>query len=237
MLGTFILSFFMVSNSEILKQHSDRVVAFSAAELQQAEKYRMEARVAMTINETALLVRHISSANKYFEFGSGGSTQVACMIGKPALEMWSVDSSASFLQSVMDRSCLKTMDPNRVHVISVDIGPTGVWGYPNSTNTHDLNKRTRYSLKVAGIKAALDVIRIDGRFRIACAFQAMLTHPKAAILVHDFFSESHYPSYKILLNVSRIVEAAGTLVRLERKTEISDEELNNWWRSYHSNPS
>ena len=122
----------------------------------------------MTINEIALLVRHILSAISKF----GGSTQVACMIGKPALEMWTVDSSASFLQSVMDRSCLKTMDQNRVHVIPVDIGPMGDWGFPNGTNTHDLNKRTRYSLIVAGIKAVLDVIFIDGSFRVACAVQA-----------------------------------------------------------------
>ena len=159
------------------------------------------------------------------------------MIGKPALEMWTVDSSASFLQSVRARPCLKIMNLSRVHAVPVDIGPTEGWGYPNSTNTHNGKKMARYSLAVADVKTALDVIFIDGRFRVACALQAMLTHPKAVILVHNFIGGHHYPSYKILLNVARIVETAGTLTRLEKKSGITDEELSTWWRSYHSNPT
>ncbi len=215
--------------------HYGHVVKFSAGELGKAKTYRDEVRGAMTINETAGLIRYIMSADKYFEFGSGGSTQLACLVGKPTLEIWTVDSSASFLQGVMARPCLKNISVDRIHAITVDIGPTGNWGYPLNEDEHHRHKWAAYSKATSNITSKLDVILIDGRFRIACAVQAMLHHPRSKILIHDFFAEhSNHREYRKLLNISQIVESTENLVWIKKKAEVTEIELKKWWLSHNT---
>ena len=237
MVPNVVLCFFVFCGSigaeEIVATLNGRVVAFSEAELDLAKNCKDQVRGAMTINETAMLIRYISSADSYFEFGSGGSTQIACMVGKPTLKIWTVDSSASFLQGVMARPCLKDISTERIHVIAADIGPTKAWGYPSDEKHRQ--KWASYSLATGNVNAKLDVILIDGRFRIACAVQAMLKHPESKILVHNFFSNYvQHKGYKMLLNISQIVEVTETLTWIKRKADITDAVLKQWWLSYYT---
>ena len=231
---TIIVAHNLVSNAYYVP-HEGLAATFSNAELDKAKFYINETQIVMTQNEVALLIRHLSSANKYFEFGSGGSTSLACMVGKPTLEMWTIDSSAGYLGFVKSRPCLVTMDSSRFHVVAVDVGRVGMWGYPDSRHTEGKKKWAQYSLSIGNVASTLDVVLIDGRFRVACAAQAMLRQPNAKILVHDFLETGHHKSYKELLNVSEVTEAADSLVIIRRKTDVTDQDLERFWRHHHAN--
>ncbi len=65
-----------------------------------------------------------------------------------------------------------------------------------------------------------DLVLVDGRFRVACALQAIVnTMPGVEIMIHDFFARQHY--YDVL-HFADIVDCADNLVVLRAKQPISD---------------
>ena len=118
----------------------------------------------------------------YFEFGSGGSTNIASYY---KLKVYSVESD------VLWHNKLKNSNINATY-ITVDL-KTKKLGYPgNNTSIEDWK---RY-FQAYDSKYNADIILIDGRFRVVCGLDIF---PKirndTLVLIHDY---SHIEKYHIL---------------------------------------
>lgn len=157
-----------------------------------------------------LFINQISSAKKYLEYGSGGSTVLAADIG--VKEIHSVDSDLGFMNAVKQK--VKSRHPNvSLHMHHVDIGPTGDWGIPLISDSAAL--WPRYC--VAGWNHILmegvgpDLILIDGRFRIASFLATLhLAASGTTILFDDYFDR---PEYHFVEKHIHPVEQAGRMAR------------------------
>lgn len=111
----------------------------------------------------------------YFEFGSGGSTNVASYY---KLKVYSVESD------ILWHNKLKESNINATYLtIDLKTKPNG-WGYPgNNTSVGDWKKY----FQAYQSKYNADIIFIDGRFRVICAldiFQKIRND--TLVLIHDY---------------------------------------------------
>jgi len=151
---------------------------------------------SMTSSEISMVSKFMSRSTHYAEFGSGGSTCLACKF--PNIQsIISVESDHAFQQKV------QTLCP-RADVQWVNIGKTGDYGHPIGESSKPLWRN--YSTADVGHP---DLILIDGRFRVACGIQCCLKYPDAIIMIHDF---AHRTEYHLLLRFLDVFEATDSLV-------------------------
>lgn len=77
--------------------------------------------------------------------------------------------------------------------IAVDIGRTGMWGWPTSKQFKPEWRNVPLAITDQP-KDHFDVVLVDGRFRVACALQA-LPHVKAdggILIFHDYYNRKGY---------------------------------------------
>lgn len=141
----------------------------------------------MTTKEVGVFCRHIENASFLLEFGSGGSTVMAAALG--VKEIVSVDSSLEWLQKVAETEEVKRCIFTSHHV---DIGKLTNWGNP-ADKSSAISWPAYYRSVWNVLKAEPDVILVDGRFRVACAFMSIL-HAQLGtkIIVHDFWDRPYY---------------------------------------------
>ena len=169
-------------------------------------------QMLMTPKERILLFSYLNSSSNYFEFGAGGSTEMACSLDN-IKKMVSTEGSAEFLKSLTNRSpCLsgtKKFVPNYV-----DIGPVGNWTVPLDKTTKPRWKD--YALSIHNFKDLKpEVVLVDGRWRAACALSTLLLANEnytPTILIHDFFERLHH--YKVVFKFTKMVKCADRLVAL-----------------------
>lgn len=181
-------------------------------------------KIHMSPQEKVLLWREIREAKVYFEYGSGGSTELACR-SKNIERLFTVDSSKEFLMNVINNStCLKD-NPN-VTAIHIDIGKTLEWGFPEGNYT---DSWLLYPEAIHNTQPS--VVLVDGRFRVACMLQALLSipNPDLHILVHDFTDRKYYHD---ILKFVDIIDCIDTLVVLKRKHEIKPTLLQKLYKKY-----
>lgn len=172
----------------------------------------------MTATEQQLLAEYYKGASRVFEWGMGSSTLIAAHVNVPKLT--AVDSAEIWIEKVKNISNL----PYTFH--HADIGPLRAFGAPK-----DFSKKSSwpyYSLIVRAERKPYDIYLVDGRFRVACACQALLHgHKNSIILVHDF--KRNY--YHVLLNVTDKFNEIGKLIALKRKKSTTVHQL---WKLWHA---
>ena len=175
---------------------------------------------SMSSSEIAMVSKFMSRATHYAEFGSGGSTCLACRF--PNIQsIVSVESDHAFQQKV------QAMCP-RADVRWINIGRTSdykrsplsflfrsrqgvkpagshqMYGHPADSSSMHLWRD--YSTADIGQP---DLILIDGRFRVACGIQCCLKYPDAIIMIHDF---AHRTEYHLLLQFLDVFSSTNSLV-------------------------
>lgn len=150
------------------------------------------ARPAMRPRELALVTALMSRARHMLEFGAGGSTTLALKLGVSRIV--AVESDASWIERLKaDEAAARAITEGRLRLLHADIGATVALGAPA-----DRAARERWpdyaSLPWAHVdQDALDLVLIDGRFRVACIMQAVLhVRPQTLIAVHDFWNRPAY---------------------------------------------
>ncbi len=171
-----------------------------------------EARLvpAMSEPEIALLRRTLREGARYLEFGAGGSTAEALAAG--VTQLTSVESSSVWVERVsMHSSVAPAVAAGRARLMHVDIGPIENWGYPSDKAS--AIKWPAYSQAVwATLEASsLDIVLVDGRFRVACALNAVWRcRPETLLMVHDFWDRAHY--HEILRFTDEVASAERMVV-------------------------
>lgn len=167
----------------------------------------------MSKKEKTLLANVYSKANSVGEWGMGSSTLIAKHTGVKNLH--AIDSSLKWVNKM--KSLINGYD-----LKWSNIGNVKEWGYP----TDKTRMKHWYTYSQSMIRG-LDVYLVDGRFRVACAAQALL-NKNANVLIHDFQRKE----YKVVLDIADIVTQVETLAVLKRKYNITDQEVYNMWKKY-----
>jgi hypothetical protein len=162
-----------------------------------------------------LFFKQLGKATTYLEYGSGGST-VQASLRTNLRTIVSVESDLDWHVRV------KTMIPvqDRIHHVFCDVKTVpNSWGYPGPGSTpDDLRGYSDVVRKLdPEIQRSLDLVLIDGRFRVACCLKCYdVVSDECVILFDDFLMRSHY---HIILDYFTIVEqtADKCMVVLKKK--------------------
>lgn len=162
---------------------------------------------------------------RYLEFGVGGSTLMAVRCNFDAIV--AVDSDLSWISAVRNHpEVANALTAGRASVLHGDIGPIREWGNPKDASSIRCwpNYIAAAWREWAKRSCLPDLIYIDGRFRVACAYSVavVLAGDRASdsrVLMHDFSEER--PSYRDVLKFYEIVEEEGSLVELKLREDAT----------------
>jgi hypothetical protein len=171
----------------------------------------------MSAREIELLKCAAEGKRFAVEFGVGGST--FCLIDAGVERIYSVESDPAWIQQVVEHEILRPhIASGRLTVHHGDIGPTRKWGHPeDKSRQDDWPNYWREPWKLID-GASVDLVLIDGRFRVACALNALVQGDRdLTIVVHDFWDR---PKYEVLLQYLNCACRADTLAVFFPKARI-----------------
>ena len=170
----------------------------------------------MTDSEILLFNKILDESTIYYEFGCGGSTNVA-LNKKNITKVYSIDT---------DKNWLNKFDHPKLHKTYIDVGETEDFGNP--VNESKIDNWKLYSASIDEISDEPDTVFIDGRFRVACGVKTWFNvSEKTNVLIHDFTGRTHYHE---LLNLYDIKATCEQLVLLSKKASTVD--LNEMYDRY-----
>jgi len=179
---------------------------------------------SMSGDELSKKLIQFSKGKKVLEFGSGGSTFI---FAEHCKALTSIESDFFFAKKV--RKSLK--DFENVKVLWVNIGPTKSFGQPIEKFRRFFSKKWREYPKFLWAKQSkiLDLVFIDGRFRVWVAINCFLNIESEFIIVFDdYFSRNEYHFVETFLGQpsERINDSAVFQIRkMSERIPISFEAL------------
>lgn len=174
--------------------------------------------ILMTMSERVLFWRYLCNSTRYFEYGSGGSTELASLTTN-LNQFATVDSDVTFATQLIQRtpSLLQALSIGRMLAFHADIGPIREFGHPlNAEHQHLWRNYPQYVLRMPWTP---DLVLVDGRFRVASALFALLAVSKerGLVLIHDFFSRPHYHT---LLDFAETFDCVHDLLVVRPRPDI-----------------
>lgn len=163
-------------------------------------------------NDLTMLLKYIKNCKTYFEFGSGGSTNVVSQLFN-LKKIYSVESDYRWYNKV--KQILKK--EVRLNLILIDLKcKENGYGYPGDR----CKKETmiEYSNQIKKVESP-DLIFIDGRFRVACCLKTFECIDNSLIAFDDFLGRKHYHE---VLKYFDIVEKTSDcrMVILKKKNNV-----------------
>jgi len=171
----------------------------------------------LAINDKQLFYKYLDNSKIYFEYGSGGSTYQAS-IRKNISKIYSVESDKKWYDVL--QQTIKS--DNIVYFYNEMNALPNTWGSPGPNSTHTQHRN--YSNYMRNLpeeeQKSIDLILIDGRFRVACCLKCFdIINADCLIAFDDFLNR---PSYHVVLDYYDVVEHTtdNRLVILRKKTDI-----------------
>lgn len=159
----------------------------------------------MTSKEIKAFLFFMKPGNIYFEFGAGGSTNIASYY---KLKTYSVESDVRWHQKLKDKNI-------KAHYITIDLKSYHI-GYPGKEITIKDWKKYIQSYKK---EYNADIILIDGRFRVACGLDIFSKIKNDCIvLIHDYTDRY---DYHILEKFYLKIEEWDTLTAFIKRPNIN----------------
>lgn len=169
-------------------------------------------------NDKAMFYKHLDNSKIYFEFGSGGSTYQAS-IRKNIEKIFSVESDKDWYNILQ-----KKINSNNVNLFYNEMNTLpNNWGSPgpNCPTLNKINYSNHMKILSDIDKKSIDLVLIDGRFRIACCLKCFdIINSKCLIAFDDFLNRPHY---HVVLDYYDIIEKTidNRMVILQKKTNIN----------------
>jgi hypothetical protein len=182
-------------------------------------------------NDKKIFYRYLDNATNYLEFGSGGSTFQAAV--RPNIKrIVSVESDIEWINKIKEKLSPET----KIDFRYIDLKPVpNTWGYPGPTST--VKDKIDYSDVITNLEDSdkLDLVLIDGRFRVACCLKCFSKINDACLIAFDDFLDR--PHYHIVLDYYEIVEKTtnNSLVILRKKKGV-DNPIDEILRKYELIP-
>lgn len=153
-------------------------------------EFKIPSVPAMPHDAVARLEQGLRSSRSYLEYGSGGSTALALRSGIQALIC--VESDQAWLAQL--KASLPPADQVQCHFIHADIGPTKEWGHPVDHSRwpqfHTYPLAGWLTAKAEGLEP--DLVLIDGRFRRACFYSALIFAAPGTVVLFDDYSDRRF---------------------------------------------
>lgn len=161
-----------------------------------------------------MFYKYLDKASIYFEFGSGGSTYQA-YIRKNIKKVYSVESDLTWYNKAK-----KKMNNDKIrHIFNNMDTRSMTWGSPGPRAT--TQQMINYSDQLKKLKKEeiqdIDLILIDGRFRVACCLKCYdLINDNCLIVFDDFLCRKYY---HVVLDYFDIIDSTSDkrMVILKRK--------------------
>ena len=147
----------------------------------------------MSKAEISIFDEAIKNSQHYLEFGLGGSTIRA--IQRSKAKIYTVESSFGWLAYMRRYMIVRFFEGKRLHIHSVNIGPTRDWGFPDNDNDNDIFEAYSSSIFHVIDPELVDLALVDGRFRVACTLKIIMScceNSNLKILIHDFWNREQY---------------------------------------------
>lgn len=166
------------------------------------------------LKDETLFRMYLAKGGIYGEYGAGDTTYFASL--EPAIkEIHSVESDSRWIEDVRKRinglSANNIMGNSAVFYYKEMDTAYKTWGKPGPKAT-ELQKRA-YS---DPIRANLDYVLIDGRFRVATALKLhQAISDDTIVAFDDFLNRKHY---HVVMNYYTLIDKGETMVILKRKS-------------------
>jgi len=170
-------------------------------------------------NDKLLFYKYLDKSNFYFEFGSGGSTYQAS-IKNNIKKIYSVESDLEWHNNL--KSILENTDKINFIFNDMDVRQNN-WGHPGPNSTRE--QKMNYSSQILNLseeeKKDVDLVLIDGRFRVACCLKCFNSINDDCFIIFDDFLNRE--EYNIVLDYYYIVEQTADccMVVLKKKSNIT----------------
>jgi hypothetical protein len=176
-------------------------------------------------HDLEMFYKYLKTATHYFEFGSGGSTIQASL--QPTIQsIYSVESDVEYYKKL--NTLLSSKET--IHLLCFDLhAKPNTWGFPGPTSNQAdwIRYSSSFNSLETSVLSKIDLILIDGRFRVACALKCFEALSDTCIILFDDFLNRSI--YKIVLDYYTIIEQTSdaTMVCLKKKLncEKPSEEL------------
>jgi protein O-GlcNAc transferase len=168
---------------------------------------------SLAANDKKMFYRYLDNATNYFEFGSGGSTYQAALRTNLA-SIHSIESDYAWYTRVTTL----LQDKPHVKCIYNDMDTkANTWGYPGPASTNEQKIGYSNLIRLLDVAHRLDLILIDGRFRVACCLKCCDVIGAACLIAFDDFLDR--PAYHVVLEYYDIVDrtADNRMVILKKK--------------------
>lgn len=178
--------------------------------------------------EIELFRKYIQSSKNYLEFGLGGST-IYTLIHSECI-IYCVDSNQSWLDFMKKYTIIQNHYHKRLNVFLENIGPTKKWGFPVDESHKELFPDFSKNIYSQIPTEDIDLVLIDGRFRVACALMAVIQfytrREHVHIMIHDYTIRSEY---SIIEKYLERIDGSDTLMVFKIKEEVDLDEV---WQDY-----
>jgi len=149
-------------------------------------------------NDLDMFYKYLNKSKNYFEFGSGGSTYQASLINN-IQNIISIESDKEWYDLLIKN----IKDKSKLNNILIDLeSDKNNWGYPSQKCPK--HKYKLYSDQILNTSLNIDLILIDGRFRVACALKSYNIIDDNCIIIFDDFLNR--PWYHVVLDYFEIIE-------------------------------
>jgi hypothetical protein len=200
-----------------------------------ARFHHADLKIKMDNDEKSLFEKYIQPSKFYLEFGCGGSSIQALRQSNAIIH--SVESDREWVREMKRLWYVKFQLLRRLSIHYSNIGPTRKWGNPKT-----MKYRNRFPAYSAGVfkkinPQKIDLVLIDGRFRVACVLQTIINcsgNKGLRIMIHDFYNR---PQYHIVLKYLTEIEKAGNLGVFAIQPHISPRDVISDYKSYQFIPA
>jgi hypothetical protein len=191
-------------------------------------------RPEMTDAEIGVLRECFSKAASLVEFGSGGSTLLAVRSAS-LRRIWSVESDPAWIATLRMRAeVVAAEQAGRLQLQHVDIGKTGDHGMPLDDASQLKWPAYHETVWSDPATSGVDLVLVDGRFRVACAMAALAScQPLTILLFHDFWNR---PPYHPVLAFTDWLGSCDSLAILRRKPSFDQAKFDAVRNAYRLQP-
>lgn len=169
-------------------------------------------------NDTYMFYKYLKSISVYFEYGSGGSTYQASILDN-IKKIYSIESDIEWQNKLKQ----KITNPKINYTYNEMNTQPNTWGY-SGKNATDIQKKN-YSEHIRKLtkkeQESIDLVFIDGRFRVACCLKCYdIIKDECLIAFDDFLNRKEY---HIVLEYYDIIEKTedNRMVILKKKKNVN----------------
>tara|TARA_X000000368_G_scaffold391663_1_gene355818 strand:+ start:1756 stop:2367 length:612 start_codon:yes stop_codon:yes gene_type:complete len=176
----------------------------------------------MPEKDREMFYNYLDNAKVYFEYGSGGSTYVACQ--KSNLQkIYSVETDKKFMEK-LDKNIRDVKNGSNLVWLYVEVGAGySQWGHPsrNVTDEACINYSNQLGNLTKEEIQKIDFILVDGRFRVASCLKCFSFIQDSCLIAFDDFIVRQ-ETYGKVLDYYDIIEKTldNSMVILRKKQNV-----------------